>query len=216
METKPQIILAPCNECGHQTDHEVLKVQSKSEGDEHDQYSWTVTHRMIECRGCHFISLQRIVSSTAYDDVETEYFPPPISRRKPSWSNQEFSDIPPSIDSLLTEVYAALHANSRSLGAMGARALLDMVMTDTVEDCGGFNQKLDALESESFVSKKQREFLDVALDAGNAASHRGHCPTARHLNLVMDIVESIIAQIYVLPDAAKELEKSIPKRNKKK
>jgi len=116
------------------------------------------------------------------------------------------------MDALLIEIYAALHANSRRLGAMGARALLDMTMTDTVKDCGGFNQKLDALEIESFISKKQRAFLDAALDAGNAASHRGHCPTARELNLVMDIVESIIAQIYILPDAAIQLQKSTPKR----
>jgi hypothetical protein len=214
MKSDPKIIQAPCNECGHQTDHEVLKVRTKFDSDEHLGHCWDTIHSMIECRGCHFISLQRVVTSTAYDDVETEYFPPPISRRKPDWANDAFSEVPPSIDALLNEVYAALHANSRRLGAMGARALLDMAVTDKVNDTGRFDQKLDALENEGFLAKKQRAVLEAALDAGNAASHRGHCPTARELNHVMDIVESIISQIYVHPEAAKELNKSTPKRKK--
>jgi hypothetical protein len=66
------------------------------------------------------------------------------------------------------------------------------------------------------ISKTQREFLEAALNAGNAASHQGHCPTAEGLNSVMDIVESIISQIYVLPDAAEELRKTTPVRRKTK
>jgi hypothetical protein len=112
------------------------------------------------------------------------------------------------------EVYSALHANNRRLATMGARALLDMAMTDKVKDVGQFNQKLDALEKEASISKKQREFLEAALDAGNAASHRGHCPTAKQLDQVMDIVENVIQQIYVLPNAAAELKKSTPPRKK--
>jgi hypothetical protein len=86
--------------------------------------------------------------------------------------------------------------------------------TDKVTDVGRFDQKLDALEKE-FITKKQREFLEAALDVGHAASHRGHCPTAKQLDQVMDIVESILQQIYVLPNAATELKKSTPPRKKK-
>ena len=118
------------------------------------------------------------------------------------------------VPDLLTEIYSALHANNRRLATMGARTLLDMVMTDKVTDVGRFDQKLDALEKE-FVTTKQREFLEAALDVGNAASHRGHCPTAKQLDQVMDIVESILQQIYVLPNAAAELKKSTPPRKKK-
>ena len=114
---------------------------------------------------------------------------------------------------LLEEIYSALHADNRRLATMGARTLLDMVMTDKVTDVGRFDQKLDALEKE-FITKKQREFLEAALDVGNAASHRGHRPTAKQLDQVMDIVENVIQQIYVLPSAAAELKKSTPPRKK--
>lgn len=218
MPTEVIIIQAPCNDCGRKTDHEVLKTHAKTFCDDEEGQEWRRTsYRMIECRGCHFISLER--SITSFEDQQgdvpqTEYFPPPISRRKPSWIGELAMNIPVELDlpDLLTEIYSALHANNRRLATMGARALLDMVITDKVKDVGRFDQKLDALEKGAFISKKQREFLEAALEAGNAASHRGHCPTAKQLDQVMDIVESILQQIYVLPNAASELKKSTPPR----
>lgn len=219
MAAETIIIQAPCNDCGRKTDHEVLKTQSKSSCGEEDYEWWNTSYRMIECRGCHFISLERSVTSWLDEQDEapqTEYFPPPISRRKPSWivffeKNAPFG---PDLPDLLTEIYSALHANNRRLATMGTRALLDMAMTDKVTDVGSFKEKLNVLEKD-FVTKKQREFLEAALDVGNAASHRGHCPTAKQLDQVMDIVESILQQIYVLPNAAEELKKSTPPRKKK-
>jgi hypothetical protein len=87
-----------------------------------------------------------------------------------------------------------------------------MTMTAVITDVGRFDQKLDAMVSRGFVSTMQREFLEAALDAGNAASHRGHCPKTGELNMVMDIVESVICQIYVLPDVAARLKASTPPR----
>jgi hypothetical protein len=218
MAAETIIIQAPCNDCGRKTDHEVLKTHTKSFRGEEDYEWWKTSYRMIECRGCHFISLERSVTSweDQQDDApQTEYFPPPISRRFPSWIVELAMNVPIELDlpDLITEIYSALHANNRRLATMGARTLLDLVMTDKVTDVGRFDQKLDALEKE-FITKKQREFLEAALDVGHAASHRGHCPTAKQLDQVMDIVESILQQIYVLPNAATELKKSTPPRKK--
>ena len=115
---------------------------------------------------------------------------------------------------LLSEVYSALHANNRRLATMGARTLLDMAIVNSVGDVGNFPNKLEALQQKGLVGKNQREFLEAALEAGNAASHRGHCPTAQRLNDVMDIVESILHQMYVLPHASAKLKKSTPRRKK--
>jgi hypothetical protein len=209
------IIQAPCNDCGRKTDHEVLKTHGKSGYDEESGTGWKIIYRMIECRGCHFISLERSFKTEEDPDGENEYFPPPISRRKPSWIGELAMNVPIELDlpDLLDEIYSTLHANNRRLATMGARALLDIVITDKVTDVGRFDQKLDALEKE-FITKKQREFLEAALDAGNAATHRGHCPTAKQLDQVMDIVENVLQQIYVLPNAAKELKMATPPRKK--
>lgn len=220
MPAETIIIQAPCNDCGRKTDHEVLKTYAKSFCDDDEGIEWRKTsYRMIECRGCHFISLERTVTSfedQQGDAPQTEYFPPPISRRVPSWIGELWMNVPIELHlpDLLNEIYSALHANNRRLATMGARTLLDIAIVDSVGDVGTFPKKLESLQLKGLVGKNQREFLEAALEAGNAAAHRGHCPTAQQLNNVMDIVENILHQIYVLPNAAKELKKSTPPRKK--
>jgi hypothetical protein len=211
---KQRTIKAPCNDCGRETKHFVLKSHSTSVEDEEQGLSWHTRFDLLECCGCEFISLKRTFSFSEYERDQIEYFPPPISRREPNWGSHFLLRAPSEVQELLSEVYSALHANQRSLATMGARALLDMVIVDKVGDVGRFDQKLDALEKSNFVSKGQREILETALEAGNAATHRGHRPSLEALNVVMDIVENVLQQIYVLPFAAEELKKKIPERKK--
>ena len=214
MQDRPSIIKAPCNDCGRDTDHEVLKSHNTSGHDPESETHWSTTFDMIECRGCHFISLKRTFDFSEYDQVQVDYFPPPVPRRKPDWGHHFLLNASSEIQELLVEVYSALHAGNRRLATMGARALLDMAIVAAVGDVGDFKRKLDQLESGGFIGKQPREFLGVALDAGNAAAHRGHCPTPQQLNMVMDIVENVLEQIFVLPHAAEDLKKSIPPRHK--
>lgn len=216
MGKPPKIIQAVCNECGHVTDHTSLKSHSTEQNDEEYGAWWNTTYQMIECRGCHFISLKRTRTSSEMTEAEIDYYPPPVSRRKPNWYGDFCMNTPAGLDlpDLIDEVYAALHANSRRLAAMGARTLLDIAIVDSVGDVGTFAEKLEALQKNGLIGTKQRDFLEAALEAGNAAAHRGHCPTAQQLNQVMDIVESILNQIYILPHAAAELKKSTPPRKK--
>jgi len=74
----------------------------------------------------------------------------------------------------MTEIYAALHADSRSLALMGARTLVDMAILDKIGDAGSFQKKLELMEQKGFVARENRQFLSAALDAGNAAAHRGY------------------------------------------
>jgi hypothetical protein len=95
---------------------------------------------------------------------------------------------------------------------MGARALIDLVMLDKVGDTGTFSEKLKALVSQGYVSTLNREFLEAALEAGHAATHRGHEPTTADVNRMMDIIENLLQAVYVLGDAAEQLKKRTPKR----
>lgn len=99
---------------------------------------------------------------------------------------------------------------------MGARTLLDMLMVQKVGDVGSFKQKLKKLQAGGFVSADNVEILDAALDAGNAAAHRGHAPNASDVNTVMDIVENLLQAVYVLPDMAQRLKETTPACPRKK
>ena len=115
---------------------------------------------------------------------------------------------------IFDEVYAALHADSRSLAMMGARALVDMVILEKVGDVGSFPQKLTALEGGGYLSRSNRETLEAALDVGNAAAHRGHRPKPEHVQSVMDIVENLI-QSTLLHSISAEIKGATPKRRPK-
>lgn len=99
---------------------------------------------------------------------------------------------------------------------MGARAVLDMVLVEVAGDKGSFSAKLDELEKQGFIGSKNKEVLSAALDAGNAASHRGYMPSPKDTNAVMDIVENLLQSIYHLKSLAESLKKTTPVRSESK
>lgn len=201
-----------CNDCRHETEHRLLKTVQDS-GETQDEHSWSTTYEMLQCCGCREVILRRTFEFSADPDgPAVHYFPPLVSRHSPSWQY----NLPQDIAAILAEVYRSLDADNRSLPMMGARTLLDMLMVAKVGDVGTFKQKLDKLAAEGFIGTKQVEILDTALDAGGAAGHRGHIPSESEVNAVMDIVENLLHGVYVLPDIAKSLKKTTPRRPSKK
>jgi hypothetical protein len=113
-------------------------------------------------------------------------------------------------------VYAALHAGSYRLAAMGTRALLDMLFNDSVGDIGGFDERMKAMRTKGDISARQEEFLRPAVDFGSAATHRGHVPSGKDLNTAIDIVENLLQAHFVLNEAGSELKAHAPARTKAK
>jgi hypothetical protein len=223
MATSKQKKRAPeklfCNDCHKHTLHDLLKEVSDTEevdvefGIGQTYTVWeTTTHQMFQCRGCKSVVLRRTNTFSEYDTEDVRYFPPPVSRLKPHW----FEELPSDLQKLLSEIYRSLDADTRALPIMGARAVLDRVIFDTIGDVGSFKQKLEKLEAGRHISSKGREILDAALDAGNAATHRGYAPTVKHVHSVMDIVENLVHSTYVLEKVAKEIKKDTPPRPLKK
>ncbi len=209
----------PCNECHKHTLHDLLKEVSDTVEDDVDVGGgnlYTVweetTNQMFECRGCKSIVLRRTSKFSEYDTNDVRYFPPPAARLKPHW----FNELPSDLQWLLSEIYRSLDADTRALPMMGARAVLDRVIVDTIGDVGSFEQKMEKLEAGRHISAKGREILDAALDAGNAAAHRGYAPTVKQVHSVMDIVENLVHSTYVLERVAKEVKTDTPPRPSKK
>ncbi len=227
MSDEAKKLKAHCNDCGRETNH--LVVAADEESGEEDMVEWSVTHEMLKCQGCDGVTFRKRTWLSEWDDYEyggpgpfpqivgrtpgikDEYFPPAVSRDEPSWADH--LDANPR--ELLSEIYLALHSDSRRLATMGARSLIDMVILDKVGDQRSFVRGLDALESEGFLSPRNREVLEAALDAGHAAIHRGHSPTAKELDQVMDIVESLLQAMFVNEKLAESLRKTTPKRKRK-
>jgi hypothetical protein len=202
-----------CNECGHDTLHKVVKQIQRSRDFDHDRYVVTMgsNWKILQCSGCHEVSMNRIdwcSEDDPQDPSVSTYFPPRISRRKPDWLVRREA---PGYQGLLDEVYAALHADSRRLAMMGARAVIDKAIAKQAGDRGTFSQGIDALEKAGIIGKLDRPLIDAAFDAGSASMHRNHQPSIDSLNTVIDIVERVV-HAEVLAEKAKELAATTPPR----
>jgi hypothetical protein len=96
---------------------------------------------------------------------------------------------------------------------MGARTLVDLYLTEAVGNTGKFEERLERLVQSGRLASSDKATLRAALEAGNAAAHRGYNPAVTDLNIVMDIVEHLL-QKHVLQHNAKSLAASTPSRPK--
>lgn len=205
-------LMSHCNKCQQQTRHKTLEVivrEHKNEDEFGQVTEWTKTYRMLECCGCEDIQMRVEYwhSDIPLDETDFDYYPPRVSRRKPDWARK----LPRDWTALMHEVYGALASDSRRLAVMGARTLIDLYLAESVGDHGSFAQRLDRLVDDGYLARNAKDTLEAALDAGNAAAHRGHTPNASDISLVMDIVENLL-HAHVLKVDAPKLKASIPAR----
>ncbi len=129
----------------------------------------------------------------------------------PKW----YADLPVNIHEMLSEVRYSLQKELSALPSMGLRSVIDMICTEQVGDIGGFAEKLRQLEEKKLITSKNRQIIEAALEVGHASVHRGHFPTAKDLQVVMDIVDHLLNELYVLEKASESLRASVPKRQNK-
>lgn len=201
---------AYCNNCSHQTQHDSLLDMEEewnygSPDDEPPEW-WVERHQVLRCLGCK--AIHHLVTTRGFAPEGTVRYPPKSSRKRPRW----LLKMPFSLMQLFGEVYQALDADSRVLAAIGARTILDRFIVEVVGDVGTFKEKVQALVGRGIATADDGSILTTALDAGSAAAHRGHEPSAEDLDTVFEIMERILHGHYVVAPAAKKLAERIPPR----
>ena len=197
-----------CNHCRHETNHDLLKREVSTGADEDQDFKWRTEFDMLQCRGCEEVTLRRKFDFSEDPESSITFYPPRVARWLPAWKYS----LPREMKGLMEEVYKALQADSRRLAMMGARAVIEYAMQEKVGDNGTFAENLQKMEEAGFVSRTNRKYLDVALDAGSAVIHRGHLPTDTQLETVMDIVENLLHSLFVLEKPSGDLKATIPSR----
>lgn len=98
---------------------------------------------------------------------------------------------------------------------MGIRSLLELILIDACGDQGSFVRNISAFSDGGHISPNQRLHLEAIVEMGHAAAHRNFQPSVDDLKTAMDIVEQVIAVIYIHPGRATELLSVVPKRKPK-
>lgn len=145
-------------------------------------------------------------------------YPPRIARSKPDWLGavlqSPFWTGETAVEQFLKEIYTSLDNSCPRLAAMGIRALIEYIIIDKCGDHGNFTRNLEEFRSSGYVSPNQAKQIAAVIEMGHAATHRVFQPSVDDLKTSMDIVETIIADMYVHPERATKLASSIPTRKK--
>lgn len=203
-----------CNKCQRETNHSVRHCLDNDRNDGTSQAPRPVHEewRLLQCNGCDSIHVHVTEASPNDKSPRCACYPPRQFRCLPSW----YPDLSGELQVLIREIYLALSAECPTLAVMGARTLVDKLLTESLGDIGGFQQKLNAAVDHGVFTRGVAENVAAAVEVGHAASHRGYAPTQQEVFDVLEIVEHCLQASYVLNDKSRRLIVSVPPRGARK
>lgn len=206
-----------CAECKKVTNHNIIK-EHQASGDAYDgEIQWWANYQVIECLGCDEVSFRQISSSsedynpqTGKQEIYEILYPDRADGRAP----MEDSDLfPVKTKRVYRETLKALNNQTPLLTAIGLRALIESICIEQKVKAKNLAKGIDELVGMGLLSEKQAEFLHNHRFMGNEAAHEMVAPKPEHLVAAIDIAETLLKTIYILPDKAEAMK---PKKASKK
>lgn len=206
-----------CSVCGHITHHQVLGKKEVS-ADRNDDFWWHQIYRIVQCCGCDHISfnLESVDESMVrYDEEDgsevlySEYTSYPIAEDtiKPI----EFTwNFPQTIYTIYDETLRALNKKCYFLAGAGFRMIIEAICKDKQIKFKNLEAQINGLRKQGIISEADRNRLHTIRFVGNDSVHVAKSPTKEDLNLVLEIINGILFNLYVIEDKIKDkLEKPI-------
>jgi len=113
--------------------------------------------------------------------------------------------LPGKISSIYREVVGAMNAQLPVLSAIGLRALIEAICRERNVHGGNLENLIDGLATSGVLSAAQASILHGHRFLGNIAAHEVLSPKPRELVAALDIAETVLRTIYVLPELSKEI-----------
>lgn len=107
--------------------------------------------------------------------------------------------LPPKIKRIYGEVLQALNNGLPVLAGIGLRALIEAMCTDHQAKGKDLRAKINAMASMGVLAKAQSDLLHTHRFLGNVAAHEIEAAHPRELIAAIDIAETMIKTIYILP-----------------
>ena len=192
-----------CPRCKHETNHQVVAEFKQGTGQD-DEYHWSIHYEVIRCSGCDTVSFR--TESWCEDNFDPytgkpEYtevlFPPRTTGREPIPGHDQF--LPAKINRIYGEVLQALNNGMPVLAGVGLRALIEAMCNDHKAKGKDLQAKINAMASMGVLAKAQSDLLHTHRFLGNVAAHEIEAAHPRELIAAIDIAETMIKTIYVLP-----------------
>jgi len=206
-------VKALCTSCKKATNHFILASYDKSGVEREYDISWWETYQVIQCLGCDEISFRTAFACTEDFDPQTgeleetiSLFPDRTSGREPMLGCDRF---PNKVKRMYLETMKAFNAKTPLLAAIGLRALIEAICLAQETKSKNLAKRIDELANMGFLSEKQAEFLHAHRFMGNEAAHEIVAPKPEHLVAALDIAETLLKTIYILPEIADKIKRPI-------
>ena len=208
MSDQPEKLRVHCLSCMRKTNHAVL-YETLHEGSLPDhQISWWSRYQVVECCGCERISYRTTSgNSEDFDDegdeLITEQLYPGRTSGKSVMDRHEW--LPATTGRIYQQVIQALNNDAPILAAIGLRALIKSVCIEQGVKGKTLIESIDNLADQGLLSREQAGFLHTHRFLGNLAAHEMKPPTPKTLDSALDIAETLLKTIYVLPMTVKSI-----------
>jgi hypothetical protein len=199
-----------CRTCKREQKHTIVAKHAENGHEEKYDVTWWNSYEVIQCGGCDTISFRRVHSNTDLFDGETgeleesiEIYPDPTKHREPIPDSDEF---PALTRRVYLETLTAISNNAPILAAIGIRAIIESVCKDLATGKNNLAKNIDALADLGHLSKAQADMLHNHRFMGNVAAHEIQPPNPSNLIAALEIAETLLRTIYVLPKMAAKLQ----------
>ncbi|MCX5871606.1 MAG: DUF4145 domain-containing protein [Deltaproteobacteria bacterium] len=198
-----------CASCKKVTNHVVL-AEHKTSGDAYNgDIQWWAVYQIIQCLGCESISFREASACSEDFDPRTgemqeaiTLYPERMAGREPI---DDYDEFPVRTKRVYLEIIKALNNQTPILAAIGLRALIESICLEQKTKSRTLAKGIDELADMGLLSKRQAAFLHNHRFMGNAAAHEIISPKPQHLVAALDIAETLLKTIYILPDMADQL-----------
>jgi len=197
-----------CGECKIVTNHNIVAWHEEGSGPE-DEIMWRAHFQIIQCMGCDDISFRQTLACEEDFDPHTGHlqeaeilYPNRISGRDQMPGYEYF---PAKTNRVYMETLKALNHRLPLLAAIGLRALIESICIEQKTKAKTLEKGIDELAAAGLLSAMQAEFLHKHRFMGNEAAHGIVAPKPEHLVAALDIAETLLKTIYVLPKIAETL-----------
>ena len=203
---KEEKIKVFCGLCQRETNHLVLCKRQISSSSE-DDYRWSEDHYFCRCAGCdHYC--YAIASETEDDWLHGDY--------EPSWKTypkragelkpiDRTFDLPRKVRILYREIIDAVNVRLSILAAIGLRALVEAICKERGVSGNSLVELIDGLATNGVLSGEQAKILHSHRFMGNVAAHELQQAHWNEIEAALDIAESMIKAIYILPKLSEEI-----------
>lgn len=197
-----------CPNCQQYTNHSIIAKRETNSS--YDDCHWAIKYYMIKCLGCESYSFK--IESHDYESFYCDeyggYQHPITEQTSPPYLEnhkklQETYYLPRQIKKVYIETLTAIKSGCYLLAGVGFRAIIEAVCIDKKIAGRNLNNKINSLSKLRLITEKESERLHAVRFLGNDSAHEMAEPKIDVLYVVLEIIEHLLKNIYIIDKVAK-------------